>query len=50
MIVDNCGLVYRLLGLKNSYEEKIRRIKLIDDGLLNFLEPKKCKIKYGQII
>ena len=37
------SLVDRLSGLKYSHEDKIKKVKLIDEELLNLLEPKRIQ-------
>ena len=43
-------LVDRLSGLKYSHEDKIEKVKLIDQELLNHLEPKEYKVEYEKIL
>ena len=38
------SLVDRLTGLKYSYEDKIKKVKLIDEKLRNLLEPKEYEV------
>ena len=40
------SLVDRLSGLKYSHEDKIKKVKLIDEELLNLLEPKEYEVEY----
>ena len=44
------SLVDRLSGLKYSHEDKIKKVKLIDEELLNLLEPKEYKVEYEKIL
>ena len=40
------SLVDRLSGLKYGHEDKIKKVKLIDEELLNLLEPKEYEVEY----
>ena len=44
------SLVDRLSGLKYSHEDKIKKVKLIDEELLNLLEPKEYEVEYEKIL
>ena len=44
------SLIDRLSGLKCSHEGKIKKVKLIDEELLNLLEPKKYEVEYEKIL
>ena len=39
-----------LSGLKYSHEDKIKKINMIDEELLNLLEPKEYEVEYGKIL
>ena len=43
-------LVDSLSGLKYSHEVKIKKVKLIDEELLNLLEPKEYEVEYKKIL
>ena len=43
------SLVDRLSGLKYSHEDKIKKVKLIDEELLNLLELKEYEVKYEKL-
>ena len=49
---DNRGvsLVGRLSGLEYSHEDKIKKVKLIDEELLNLLEAKEYVVEYEKIL
>ena len=44
------SLVHRLSGLKYSHEDKIKKIKLIHEKVINLLEPKEYQIEYEKIL
>ena len=44
------SLLDSLSGLKYSHENKIKKVKLIDEELLSLLEPKEYKVKYEEIL
>ena len=44
------SLVDRLSGLKYSHEDKIKKVKLIDEELLILLEPKDYGVEYEKIL
>ena len=44
------SLVDRLSGLKYSHKDQIKKVKLIDEGLLNIFESKECEIEYEKIL
>ena len=44
------SLVDRLSGLKYSHEDKIKKVKLIDEELLNLLEPKEYEAEYDKFL
>ena len=44
------SLVDRLSGLKYSHEDKIKKVKLIDEELLILLEPKDYRVEYEKIL
>ena len=44
------SLVDRLSGLKYSHEDKIKKVKLIDEELLNLLEPKEYEVEYEKLL
>ena len=44
------SLVDRLSRLKYSHEGKIKKVKLIDQELLNLLEPKEYEVEYEKIL
>ena len=43
-------LVDRLSELKYSHEDKIKKVKLIDEEFLNLLEPKEYEVEYEKIL
>ena len=48
--IRDVSLVDRLSGLKYSHEDKIKKVKLIDEELLNLLEPKEYEVEYEKIL
>ena len=44
------SLLDSLSGLKYSHEDKIKKVKLIDEELLNLLEPKEYEVEYAKIL
>ena len=44
------SLYDRLSGLKYSHKDKIKKVKLIDEKLLNLLEPKEYEVEYEKIL
>ena len=44
------SLVDRLSGLIYGLEDKIKKVKLIDEELLNLLEPKEYEVEYEKIL
>ena len=44
------SLVDRLSRLKYSHEDKIKKVKFIDEELLKLLEPKKYEIEYEKVL
>ena len=44
------SLVDRLSGLKYSHEDKIKKVKLIDEEFLILLEPKDYGVEYEKIL
>ena len=44
------SLVDRLSGLKYSHEDKVKKVKLIDEELLNLLEPKEYEAEYDKFL
>ena len=44
------SLVDRLSGLKYSHEDKIKKVKLIDEELLDLLEPKEYEFEFSWLL
>lgn len=40
------SLINHLPGVKNSNKDKTEKVKLINEGFLNFLEPKNYEVQY----